>query len=119
MLAERRQGDLEQALEVKNHFLAAVSHELRTPINAIVGWATQLRAGTVRPERTASAIASIERSANTLARLIDDLLESSRLLTGKVRLEADAIDLVAVVHEAVDSVRFGADKSGCACIAAG
>jgi len=109
-LAERRQRDLEQALEVKNQFLAAVSHELRTPINAIVGWAMQLRAGTVRPERTASAIASIDRNAQTLARVIEDLLESSRLLAGKVRLETSAIDLVPVIHEAVDAVRLSADN---------
>jgi PAS domain S-box-containing protein len=108
-LAERRQGELEQALDVKNQFLAAVSHELRTPINAILGWATQLRAGTVRPERTASAIVSIERSAHTLARLIEDLLESSRLLAGKVRLETHTIDVLAVIHEAIDALRFTAD----------
>jgi len=111
-LAERRQRDLEQALEAKNQFLAAVSHELRTPINAIVGWAAQLHAGTVRPERTASAIASIDRSAQTLARLIEDLLETSRLLAGKVRLGTDDIDLAALVHEAVDAVGFAADNKG-------
>jgi len=113
-LAEQRQRDLEQALEAKNQFLAAVSHELRTPINAIVGWAAQLQAGTVRPERTASAIASIDRSAPTLARLIEDLLETSRLLTGKVRLGTDDIDLIALVQEAVDAVRFAADNKGIA-----
>ena len=104
---ERR---LQEALEVKNQFLAAVSHELRTPINAIVGWATQLRSGTVRPERTASAIGSIERNAHTLARVIEDLLESSRLQAGKVRLDTDTIDLVAVVDEAIDSLRLSADN---------
>ena len=109
-LAEQRQRDLEEALDVKNQFLAAVSHELRTPINAIVGWATQLRAGTVRPERTSSAIGSIERNAQTLARVIEDLLESSRLQAGKVRLETEVIDLAAVVHDAIDSVRFSADN---------
>jgi signal transduction histidine kinase len=110
-LAEQRQRDLEQALEAKNQFLAAVSHELRTPINAILGWAMQLRAGTVRPEQTASAIASIDRNAHTLARLIEDLLESSRLLAGKVRPGTDDIDLIALVHEAVDAVRFTADSN--------
>ena len=109
-LAERRQRDVEQALEVKNQFLAAVSHELRTPINAIAGWAMQLRAGTVPAERAPSAIASIERNALSLARLIEDLLESSRLVAGKVRLETDIIDLIAVVHEAIESVRFSAEN---------
>jgi len=78
-LAERRQQDLEQALDVKNQFLAAVSHELRTPINVIVGWATQLQAGAIPPDRTAAVVASIERNAHSLARVIEDLLESSRL----------------------------------------
>ena len=109
-LAERRQRELEQALAVKNQFLGAVSHELRTPINVILGWATQLRASTIRPDQTASAITSIERNAHALARVIDDLLESSRLMAGKVRLETDTVDLVAVLQEAVDAVRVSADN---------
>jgi PAS domain S-box-containing protein len=109
-LAERREQDLKHALDVKNQFLATVSHELRTPINVIAGWATQLRAGTLPPERTTSAIASIERNAQSLARVIEDLLESSRLQAGKVRLETDTLDLVAVIHEAVDALRLSADN---------
>jgi len=109
-LAEGHLRDLEQALEAKNQFLAAVSHELRTPINAIVGWSTQLKAGTVRAERFTSAVGSIERNAHALARLIEDLLESSRLLTGKIRLETDAIDLASVVAESVEAVRLAADN---------
>jgi len=111
-LAERRQRDVEEALSVKNQFLATVSHELRTPINAIVGWATQLNAGTIRPERIPNAIASIDRSARTLAQLIEDIVESSRLLAGKVRLEPSVLDLVAVVQDAVDAIRLGAENKG-------
>jgi signal transduction histidine kinase len=75
-----------------------------------LGWTTQLRAGTVRPERAESAIASMDRGAQTLARLIEDLIESSRLQAGKVRLATDTIDLVAAVHDAVESVRFSAEN---------
>jgi PAS domain S-box-containing protein len=109
-LAEARQRDLEQALEVKNQFLAAVSHELRTPINAILGWASQLHAGSIRPERVGTTLASVDRNARALAQLIEDLLESSRLLTGKVRLAIADVDVRTIVHDAVDAVRVSAEN---------
>ena len=111
-VAEHRQRELESALEVKNEFLAAVSHELRTPINTIVGWARMLHQRTVRPEKIDAAIASIDGSARTLAQLIDDLLESSRLLTGKLRLASEPIDIAAVVTEAVDMMALAAENKG-------
>lgn len=113
-LAEVRQRELEDALEAKNQFIAAVSHELRTPINAIMGWASMLRQRAVGADRVDAAIASIDRSARDLGQLIEDLLESSRLLTGKVRIAGDAVDLAAVVSDAVDSVRLSADNKGVA-----
>lgn len=111
-VAEQRQRELESALEVKNEFLAAVSHELRTPINTIVGWARMLHQRTVRPEKIDAAIASIDGSARTLAQLIDDLLESSRLLTGKLRLASEPIDIASVVAEAVDMMALAAENKG-------
>ena len=111
-IAETRQQDLEEALQIKNQFLAAVSHELRTPINAIMGWSAMLRQGTVSADRIGGAIASLDRSARDLGKLIEDLLESSRLLTGKVRIAREAVDLHAVALEAVDSVRLAAENKG-------
>jgi len=111
-IAETRQQDLEEALQIKNQFLAAVSHELRTPINAIMGWSAMLRQGTVNADRIGGAIASLDRSARDLGKLIEDLLESSRLLTGKVRIARDAVDLHEVALDAVDSVRLGAENKG-------
>lgn len=111
-VAERRQGELEAALEVKNEFLAAVSHELRTPINAILGWARMLHQRTIRPEKVDAAIASIDGSARTLAQLIEDLLESSRLLTGKLRLGAEPVDVLSLVADAVETIRLSAENKG-------
>ena len=111
-IAETRQQGLEEALQIKNQFLAAVSHELRTPINAIMGWSAMLRQGTVSADRIGGAIASLDRSARDLGKLIEDLLESSRLLTGKVRIAREAVDLHEVGLEAVDSVRLSAENKG-------
>ena len=109
-LAEARQKELEEALNVKNQFLAAVSHELRTPINSIVGWATMRQQGTMRSERTGVGIASIERNAQALAHLIEDLLESWRLLTGKLSLSTEDIALPRVIGAAVDAIQLTADN---------
>jgi signal transduction histidine kinase len=111
-VAERRQRELEAALEVKNEFLAAVSHELRTPINAILGWARMLHQRTIRPEKVDAAIASIDGSARTLAQLIEDLLESSRLLTGRLRLGAGPVDVLSLVADAVETIRLSAENKG-------
>jgi PAS domain S-box-containing protein len=111
-VAEARQRELEDALQVKNQFLAAVSHELRTPINAIMGWAAMLRQGAVSADRVDAAIASIDRSARDLGQLIEDLVESSRLLTGKVRIAGDDVNLQDVAGDAIDSVRLSAENKG-------
>jgi len=113
-LAEARQRELEEALNVKNQFLAAVSHELRTPINSIVGWATMLQQGTMRSERAGAGIASIERNAQALAHLIEDLLESSRLLTGKMSLTTEDVVLDRVIGAAVDAIQLTADNKNVA-----
>jgi signal transduction histidine kinase len=91
-----------------------VSHELRTPINSIVGWATMLQQGTMRSERAAAGIASIERNAQALAHLIEDLLESSRLLTGKVSLTTEDVVLDRVIGAAVDAIQLTADNKNVA-----
>jgi PAS domain S-box-containing protein len=94
----------EEASRVKDEFLATVSHELRTPLNAILGWATMLRR---RPgEATAAkATETIERNARAQAQLIEDLLDVSRIITGRMRLDIQPVELPLVIQAAVDAVR--------------
>jgi signal transduction histidine kinase/CheY-like chemotaxis protein len=98
-IAERKRAE-----HLKDEFLAAVSHELRTPLNAILGWLQILRTTDPGPERTARALDSLERNARSQARLIEDLLEVSRIVTGKLQINTDAVDLRATVRAAADVV---------------
>jgi signal transduction histidine kinase len=99
----------QHANRLKDEFLATVSHELRTPLNAVLGWARVLRSTNASPALHARALQSIERNAQTQARLIEDLLEVSRIVTGKLRLKVRTIDLAQVVDAAVDVVRPAAE----------
>jgi len=101
-----------ESVTMKDQFVAAVSHELRTPLNAIMGWGSMLERGVLPPEKVESSIAAINRNAKALGRLIEDLLESSRQLTGKIDLVTDRVDLVAVATEAVDAVGLAAANKG-------
>lgn len=94
---------------IKDEFLATVSHELRTPLNAILGWSTMLRAGKISGEQANRAVETVERSARAQAQLIDDLLDISRIITGKLRLEVASLDLSDVITSAVDAMRPAAD----------
>jgi signal transduction histidine kinase/ActR/RegA family two-component response regulator len=98
-----------EANRVKDEFLMTLSHELRTPLNAILGWTRMLSSGVIRPEDTAKALQKVERNAQIQARLVEDLLEVSRLATGKVQLQTAPLDLVVVVGHAIESVRSQAD----------
>ena len=93
------------ANRVKDEFLATLSHELRTPLNAVLGWARLLRARPVEPGLHARALETIERNALAQTRLIEDLLDVSRIVTGKLRLHVTPVDLAAVVDAAVDVLR--------------
>jgi signal transduction histidine kinase/ActR/RegA family two-component response regulator len=93
------------ASRAKDEFLATLSHELRTPLNAVLGWMRMLRAGGVRPERVAHALEVVERNASAQLRLVEDLLDLSRIITGKFRLEVQPVDLPAVIDAAVESVQ--------------
>ena len=104
--AERR--DAEEANRLKDEFLATVSHELRTPLNAILGYTTLLRGGEASPEQQ-RMLAAVERNARAQAQLIEDLLDITRMLAGKLRLDARPTDLHGVVEAAVDTVRPAAD----------
>jgi len=99
----------EQASRLKDEFLATVSHELRTPLNAILGWSRMLRAGTVGPDAAPRGLESIERNATAQAQLIEDLLDISRIVAGRLRLEVMHVDLAPVVQAAVDAVKPAAD----------
>ena len=85
--SERHAAELRAADRAKDEFLAVLSHELRTPLNAMLGWLTMLRSGSIREDRQAHALDIIDRNARVQAQLIDDLLEVSRILMGKMRLE--------------------------------
>ncbi len=102
----------EAASLMKDEFLATLSHELRTPLNAIVGWTSLLRSGTLTGERLQRAVETIERNAYAQARLIDDLLDVSAIVSGKMNLEVRPTELAKVVEAALDGVRPAADAKG-------
>jgi signal transduction histidine kinase/CheY-like chemotaxis protein len=93
------------ANRLKDEFLATLSHELRTPLNAVLGWTRVLRSAQVEPATQARALESIERNARAQARLIEDLLEISRIVTGKLRLQVRETDLASIVDAAAEIVQ--------------
>ena len=103
----------ELANRSKDEFLAAVSHELRTPLNAILGWTRMLESGEVQdPEKAASALGIIERNARAQIRLVDDLLDVSRIVAGKLSITMRAVDAVSIVEQTVDAIRPAAQAHG-------
>ena len=98
----------EEAIRARDQFLAVVSHELRTPLGPILGWARMLRSVAVTPDVLANALAAIERNATLQARLVDDLLDMSRSVTGKLTLDSARVDLVQVVQAALETHRNAA-----------
>ena len=99
----------EAANRAKDEFLAVLSHELRTPLNAVYGWARMLQTGQIRDEAAERALDAIVRNANAQVRLIDDLLDVSRVVSGKMRLDVRTVDLRSVIEEALDAVRPAAE----------
>jgi signal transduction histidine kinase/ActR/RegA family two-component response regulator len=102
----------ETANRLKDEFLATLSHELRTPLNAITGWATLLAQGRLNEEEAAAAIETIQRNARAQAHLIEDLLDVSRIISGKLRLDVQAVELGPLVEAALDAVRPAAEAKG-------
>lgn len=94
----------EEANRVKDEFLATLSHELRTPLTAIIGWASILQDGDLSAEDTQQALDTIERNARAQGQLIEDILDVSRVITGKLRLEVRPVDLAGLIDEAVATV---------------
>ena len=122
-IAERRRAEQEraellvrerEANRLKDEFLATLSHELRTPLNAILGWTRLLRSSAIPPSGTDRALEKIERNAQVQSRLVEDLLEVSRITTGKLRLEIRAVDLIAIAATAIESLRPTAEARGVA-----
>ncbi|HEU4406959.1 MAG TPA: ATP-binding protein [Polyangiaceae bacterium] len=111
-LLERERAARERAEEAgraKDEFLGVVSHELRTPLNAVLGWARLLQAGSLPADQQAKALEVIERNAAAQAQLIDDLLDVSGIIAGKLRLEPRPIDVAAAVGAAAEAVRPAAE----------
>ena len=102
----------ERASRMKDEFLATLSHELRTPLNAVLGWAHILRTGRLQGDELKQGLDTIERNARVQAQIIEDLLDMSRIISGKVRLDVGQIDLPAVLKESVDTVRTAAEAKG-------
>lgn len=102
---ERINAELESLNRAKDQFLATLSHELRSPLSPIVIWARMLRGGKLNAEQTEHALEVIERSALSQARLVDDLLDVSRIIAGTMRLDAYPVDCARVIERAVEAVR--------------
>ncbi len=104
--------EAERVSRVKDEFLATVSHELRTPLSAILGWAQLLRDASLPPEQGRRGLETIERNARLQGQLIEDLLDMSSIITGKIRLDIQTVDLPAVIAQAVETVRPAAEAKG-------
>lgn len=109
---ERLYRQAEESSRLKEEFLATISHELRTPLSAILGWARLLRMGQLSPENSAKALDTIERNARAQAQLVDDLLDVSRIVTGKLRMDVRPSDPNAFIEAAVEAVKPAADAKG-------
>jgi PAS domain S-box-containing protein len=105
-------GEAEHANRSKDEFIAMVSHELRSPLNAILGWTTALRRAGYEEELHDRGLEIIERSARMQSQLIDDLMDTARAISGKLRLEVRPMDMAAVIEKAVDVVRPAAEAKG-------
>lgn len=105
-------SEAEFANRTKDYFLAMVGHELRTPLNAILGWASMLTSGPADAARTARGIEVIQRNARAQSRIIEDILDVSRIVAGKLKLEAHELDLAEVVQSAIELAQPSATAKG-------
>lgn len=94
----------ERVSRMKDEFLATISHELRTPLNAILGWSQVIRTGHRSPEEARQGLEVVERNARAQAQIIEDLLDMSRIISGKIRLDVQRLDLVPVIENAIETV---------------
>jgi signal transduction histidine kinase/CheY-like chemotaxis protein len=105
-------AEAETANRMKDEFLATVSHELRTPLNAIMGWSHMLRRGRLDQATMVRALETIDRNAKSQAQLIEDILDVSRVITGRLRLNMGPVDMASVINSAIDSVQLAANSKG-------
>jgi len=103
-------AEAETANRMKDEFLATVSHELRTPLNAIIGWSHLLRGGSLDEATISRALETIDRNAKAQAQLIEDILDVSRMISGKLRLNSEPVDIASVINAAIDSVQLAVDS---------
>jgi PAS domain S-box-containing protein len=103
---------VQEASRIKDEFLASLSHELRTPLNAILGYARMLRAGTVAADKQSKAFDTIERNATSLTQMVEDVLDISRIVAGKIRLDVQPVDLPEIVRSALDGIAPAAEAKG-------
>jgi PAS domain S-box-containing protein len=101
--------EAERANRLKDDFLATISHELRNPLNAILGWAHMMRLGKLNEANMERAVETIYRNAKSQSQLVADLLDVSRIISGKLRLDVRTVDLISIVNAAIDSIRPAAD----------
>jgi signal transduction histidine kinase len=104
--AEAARQHAEMSSRLKDQFLATLSHELRTPLNAVLGWTSVLMSGRIESRKVPAALATIHRNAQAQKQLVDDLLDTSAIVSGRLRLEPAPIDLADVARSAVDAVRL-------------
>jgi len=105
-------AEAERANAMKDEFLATVSHELRTPLNAILGWSHLLRTGGMTAGQTQQGLEVIERNARAQTQLIEDLLDMSRIISGKMRLDIQSVDPIAFVEAAIETLKPAAETKG-------
>ncbi|MEA5502104.1 ATP-binding protein [Halotia wernerae UHCC 0503] len=105
---QRQTEQLSEANRMKDEFLAILSHELRSPLNAILGWSQLLRGRKLSETQTAKALETIERNARAQTQLIEDLLDISRMIRGKLRLNVRTCDLVPLIESAIETVNLAA-----------
>jgi signal transduction histidine kinase len=106
----RLSRETERVSRAKDDFVAVLSHELRTPLQGILGWAVLLRDGRMAPGNAERALASIEQNAREQDRIIEELVDMSRIIDGKLAIEASPVLLTAVIQSTVDSVRSAAES---------
>jgi PAS domain S-box-containing protein len=111
---QEARAEVERASRMKDEFIAVLSHELRTPLNAVLGYAHLLESGALPPERTRHALEAIQRNAQAQARLVESLLDLSRVLAGKIELDLTAVDLSKILEAAADVIGPDADAKGIA-----
>ena len=101
-----------EADRLKDQFLAVLSHELRTPLNAILGYARLLRGGVLTGEKAERGMETLERNASSLTQIVEDVLDVSRIVSGKIRLDVQPVELPLVIHNAIATVQPAADAKG-------